>query len=108
VRKLGVPGHEEYAMGAIAGGGIRLLNAPDQGLDLTEKRMRSTVAEKQLDEREAGWTDAEAPEIYPSGVSSWKRCGPTSARRSVLPLRDAIDFYIVTDVALTPTSRRSP
>lgn len=28
VRKLGVPGHEEYAMGAIAGGGIRVLN-PD-------------------------------------------------------------------------------
>lgn len=55
-------------MGAIAGGGIRLLNAPDQGLDLTEKRMRSTVAEKQLNEREAGWTDAEVPEIYPSGV----------------------------------------
>jgi len=28
VRKLGVPGHEELAMGAIAGGGIRVLNAP--------------------------------------------------------------------------------
>jgi putative phosphoribosyl transferase len=26
VRKLGVPGHEEYAMGAIASGGIRMLN----------------------------------------------------------------------------------
>jgi len=25
VRKLGLPGHEEYAMGAIAGGGIRVL-----------------------------------------------------------------------------------
>jgi putative phosphoribosyl transferase len=29
VRKLGVPGHEEYAMGAIAGGGERVL---DEGL----------------------------------------------------------------------------
>jgi putative phosphoribosyl transferase len=28
VRKLGVPGHEELAMGAIAGGGIRVLNEP--------------------------------------------------------------------------------
>jgi predicted phosphoribosyltransferase len=28
VRKLGVPGHEEYAMGAIASGGVRVLN-PD-------------------------------------------------------------------------------
>jgi predicted phosphoribosyltransferase len=27
VRKLGVPGNEEYAMGAIASGGIRILNA---------------------------------------------------------------------------------
>jgi len=26
VRKLGVPGHEEFAMGAIASGGVRLLN----------------------------------------------------------------------------------
>ena len=26
VRKLGVPGHEELAMGAIASGGVRLLN----------------------------------------------------------------------------------
>jgi putative phosphoribosyl transferase len=27
VRKLGVPGHEELALGAIAGGGVRVLNA---------------------------------------------------------------------------------
>ncbi|MDQ1831230.1 phosphoribosyltransferase [Massilia scottii] len=26
VRKLGLPGHEEFAMGAIAGGGVRVLN----------------------------------------------------------------------------------
>jgi putative phosphoribosyl transferase len=26
VRKLGVPGHEELAMGAIASGGIQVLN----------------------------------------------------------------------------------
>ena len=28
VRKLGVPGHEELAMGAVASGGVRVLN-PD-------------------------------------------------------------------------------
>jgi erythromycin esterase-like protein/predicted phosphoribosyltransferase len=28
VRKLGVPGHEEYALGAIASGGTRVLNRP--------------------------------------------------------------------------------
>src|SRR3954469_9278884 len=27
VRKLGVPGHEELAMGAIASGGVRVINA---------------------------------------------------------------------------------
>ncbi|NHZ66351.1 phosphoribosyltransferase [Massilia genomosp. 1] len=27
VRKLGLPGHEEYAMGAVASGGIRVLNS---------------------------------------------------------------------------------
>lgn len=26
VRKLGVPGHEELAMGAVASGGVRVLN----------------------------------------------------------------------------------
>src|SRR5438105_6389599 len=41
VRKLGVPGHEELAMGAIASGGVRVLNEdvvralhiPDEAID---------------------------------------------------------------------------
>src|SRR5919202_6024149 len=41
VRKLGVPGHEELAMGAVASGGLRVLNRdvveqlhiPDQAID---------------------------------------------------------------------------
>src|SRR4051812_29722173 len=37
VRKLGVPGHEELAMGAVAGGGLRVLNPDVIGrLDLRE------------------------------------------------------------------------
>ena len=31
VRKLGFPGHEEYAMGAIASGGVRVMNADAEG-----------------------------------------------------------------------------
>ena len=31
VRKLGVPGHEELAMGAIASGGVRVLNQRHRG-----------------------------------------------------------------------------
>jgi hypothetical protein len=37
VRKLGVPGHEELAMGAIAGHGTRLRRRPLPGRDLPEQ-----------------------------------------------------------------------
>ena len=48
VRKLGVPGHEELAMGAIASGGVRVLNdeivrglhIPDAVIDATEAAER--------------------------------------------------------------------
>ena len=46
VRKLGVPGHDELAMGAIASGGIRILNRnvieslqiPPDAIEMVEKR----------------------------------------------------------------------
>ena len=45
VRKLGVPGHEEYAMGAIASGGVRVLNAEVvQMLDLRAETIEAVVA----------------------------------------------------------------
>ena len=45
VRKLGVPGHEEYAMGALATGGVRILN-PDavQHLGISEDVIEKVVA----------------------------------------------------------------
>jgi predicted phosphoribosyltransferase len=40
VRKLGVPGHEELALGAIAGGGVRVLNAGlIEELELTRREL---------------------------------------------------------------------
>ncbi|MGH7826276.1 MAG: phosphoribosyltransferase [Candidatus Binatia bacterium] len=36
VRKLGVPGYEELAMGAIATGGVRVLNKEVTGMDIPE------------------------------------------------------------------------
>lgn len=52
VRKLGVPGQEELAMGAIAPGGVRVLNAyVVQGLRLTEAEV-ARVAEKERRELE--------------------------------------------------------
>lgn len=44
VRKLGVPGHEEYAMGAIASGGVRVLNEQIvQALNLGEAEIEAVV-----------------------------------------------------------------
>jgi putative phosphoribosyl transferase len=54
VRKLGVPGHEEYAMGAIASGGVRVMN-PDVGvLDIPQTAIDAVVAreERELERRE--------------------------------------------------------
>jgi predicted phosphoribosyltransferase len=44
VRKLGVPGHEEYAMGAIASGGVRVLEA-----GVTHRLGISTAAVEQVE-----------------------------------------------------------
>lgn len=47
VRKLGVPGHEEYAMGAIASGGVRVLNEEIVfSLGISERAV-AEVAEKE-------------------------------------------------------------
>jgi len=56
LRKLGVPGHEELAFGAIASGGVRILDQRTvQGLGISELDIeRTTRAEKQeLERREA-------------------------------------------------------
>src|SRR5436853_5633719 len=54
VRKLGFPGHEEYAMGAIAQGGIRVMNPDIAGARLPEATVEAVVAREQveLDRRE--------------------------------------------------------
>jgi predicted phosphoribosyltransferase len=46
VRKLGMPGHEEYAIGAIASGGVRVMN-PSPGLRVTPEAMAAVVAREQ-------------------------------------------------------------
>jgi putative phosphoribosyl transferase len=64
VRKLGVPGHEELAMGAIASGGTRLI---DEGLvsrlELDEETIARVAAEeqRQLEERERRYRDGRGP-----------------------------------------------
>jgi len=46
VRKLGLPGHDEYAMGAIASGGVRVMT-PLNGLNVTPAQVAEVVAREQ-------------------------------------------------------------
>ncbi len=64
VRKLGVPGHEEYAMGALATGGVRVLNDNvvrilDIPPDAVEAVVR--IEQRELDRRERLYRDARPP-----------------------------------------------
>jgi putative phosphoribosyl transferase len=55
VRKLGVPGHEELAMGAIASGGVRILNpSVVRMMEVTEDQISAVAADEQreLERRE--------------------------------------------------------
>jgi putative phosphoribosyl transferase len=64
VRKLGVPGHEELAMGAIASGGVRVLNEeivnylgiPDEVIDAVAAR-----EQRELERRERAYRDDRPP-----------------------------------------------
>ena len=48
VRKLGVPGHEEYAIGAIASGGVRVMN-PMPGLTVRPEAIAAVVEREQAE-----------------------------------------------------------
>lgn len=61
VRKLGVPGHEELAMGAIASGGIRVLNDDVvEGLRLSSNVIEQVAAREleELERRDEAYRDA--------------------------------------------------
>jgi predicted phosphoribosyltransferase len=65
VRKLGVPGHEELAFGAIASGGVRVLNqAVVAELGLTETLIDAVTARerRELERREQAYRDGRPPE----------------------------------------------
>ncbi|NWO56174.1 phosphoribosyltransferase [Chromohalobacter israelensis] len=66
VRKLGVPGHEEFAMGAIASGGVQVLDEPlIHRLGLDERRLASVIVRErhELERREREFRGDRA---YPS------------------------------------------
>src|SRR5881396_316500 len=58
VRKLGVPGHEELAMGAIASGGVRVLNEDVvRYLGISDQVIEAVAAneQKELERRERAY-----------------------------------------------------
>lgn len=64
VRKLGLPGQEELAMGAIASGGTRVINEEVVGsLKIPEEMIDTVAAEEQqeLNRREVDYRDGRAP-----------------------------------------------
>jgi predicted phosphoribosyltransferase len=64
VRKLGVPGHEELAMGAIASGGLIVLDeGVVQALGITRAQLQRAVAAelRELERREAAYRDGREP-----------------------------------------------
>lgn len=54
VRKLGFPGHEEFAMGAIATGGVRVMNPDAMGLQVSQATVEEVTARErtELERRE--------------------------------------------------------
>jgi len=68
VRKLGVPGHPELAMGAIATGGVRVLNRDVlDALDITDDAVAAVAADeqKELERREREYRGGRpAPDLH--------------------------------------------
>ena len=65
VRKLGTPGHRELAMGAIASGGIRVLNEDVvRWLGITPDQIEAVAREEQreLDRRQQAYLEGRAPQ----------------------------------------------
>ena len=62
VRKLGVPGHEELAFGAVAGGGLRVLNPDVAGMVPPAAMAEVTARERaRLEVREASYRGDRPP-----------------------------------------------
>jgi Domain of unknown function (DUF5069) len=80
VRKLGVSGHEEFALGAIATGGVRVLN-DDSNCPLDQRWLkfaeidydafRSFVATGATDEEIAAWIGEHARKRAPADIIIW-------------------------------------
>jgi predicted phosphoribosyltransferase len=108
VRKLGVPGREELAMGAIASGGIRVLNddvvdslrIPEEAIDAVAARELDTLQAREREYR------GDRPPIDPRGrivilVDDGVATGATM-RAAIRALRDLRASQIVVAVPTAP------
>lgn len=67
VRKLGMPGHEEYAIGAIATGGVRIINEEAiRAFGITDAEIAAvtTQEERELERRERRYRDNRPPPAF--------------------------------------------
>jgi len=102
VRKLGLPGHEEYAMGAIASGGVRVMT-PLPGLTVPPEAVAAVIAreEAELVRREQLYR-SQRPAISLSGrtvivVDDGLATG-ASMRAAVLAIRQQHPAHLVVAV----------
>lgn len=110
VRKLGVPGHDEFAMGAIASGGKTVLNDDVvRGLRLTSAQLRDVVERegRELIRREAAYRGDHAP-LQLAGktvilVDDGLATG-SSMLAAVLAIRDQEPAHLVIAVPAAPES----
>lgn len=97
VRKLGVPGHEELAMGALASGGTRVLNdevisslrIPREAIDAATVR-----EQRELERRERAYRDDLPP--------------PTIAGRTILLVDDGVATGSTVRAAIRALRRQHP
>src|SRR2546422_3265261 len=97
VRKLGVPGHEEYAMGALATGGVRILNPEAvQHLSISEEVIEKVVAKEkvELERREREYRGS--------------RPGPELRGRTVIIVDDGLATGSTMRAAVAALRQRQP
>lgn len=110
LRKLGVPGREEFAFGAIASGGVRILDRDTvEGLGITGLDIqRVTLAEeKELERREQAYRGARPPLdisgltaiLVDDGIATG-----SSMRAAIRALRQMKPSRIVIAVPVAPVS----
>jgi len=97
VRKLGVPGNPELAMGAIAEGGVEVLNAPLLAqLDLPEDEVRQAAADQRVELDRQGRT------------FRGTRPAPDLAGRVVILVDDGLATGATMDAAVTAARHLTP